>query len=95
MLEIVSSETFLPASTQSGVGIGEANSDAMFREQADESNAFSTTIWSGSPILKLVGNGWVDEPPKTRECRGGSACSREVAGRIRTARDGQPTTSFR
>ena len=59
MLEIFSSETFMPASTQSGVGIGEANSDAMFREQADESNAFSTTIWSGSPILatSLLGMG--------------------------------------
>jgi len=39
------------ASTQSGVGIGEANSDLMFREQPDESGAFLTTISSGSPIV--------------------------------------------
>ena len=39
------------ASTQSGVGFGEANSDVMFREQADESDAFLTTISSGSPIV--------------------------------------------
>ena len=51
MLEIFSSETIMPASTQSGVGIGEANSDAMFREQADESDAFLTTIPSGSSIV--------------------------------------------
>ena len=51
MLEIFSSETFIPASTQSGIGIGEANSDAMFREQADESDAFLTTISSDSPIV--------------------------------------------
>jgi len=59
MQEIFSSETFMPASTQSGVGIGEANSDAMFREQADESNTFATTISSGSPIpaTSLLGMG--------------------------------------
>ena len=41
----------MPASTRSGVGIGEDNSDVMFREQADESDAFLTTISSGSPIV--------------------------------------------
>jgi hypothetical protein len=33
MLEIYSSEIIVPASTQSGVGIGEANSDVMLRER--------------------------------------------------------------
>ena len=41
----------MPASTRSGVGVGEDNSDVMFREQADESDAFLTTISSGSPIV--------------------------------------------
>ena len=96
MLEIFSSERIMPASAQSGVGIGEANSDAMFREQADESNAFSTTIWSGSPILatSLIADERVDERPAW-EYRGGSVCSGEVAGRIRTTRGVQLTTSFR
>jgi len=52
-VEIFSSEIIMPASTQSGVGIGEANSDVMFREQADESDAFLTTISSGSPIVAI------------------------------------------
>ncbi len=38
------------ASTQSGIGIGEANSDVMLREQADESDAFLRTISSASPF---------------------------------------------
>ena len=51
MLDIFSSEIMMLASTQSGVGIGEANSDMMFREQADVSDAFLTTISSDSPIV--------------------------------------------
>jgi len=48
---LYSSEIIMPASTRSGVGIAEANSDVMFREQADESDAFLTTISSDSPIV--------------------------------------------
>ena len=66
MLKIFSSETFMPASTQSGVGIGEANSDAMFREQADESDAFLTTISFRLADRgdKLVADECVDERPE-------------------------------
>ncbi len=54
MLEIFSSEIMMLASTQSGVGIGEANSDMMFREQADVSDAFVTTISSGSVATSFL-----------------------------------------